>query len=537
MNQRLADGMATIAAPPGDGPDWPEPTDPQIEQWWADRVAADRASESAAVVTAAETESWSPALVAALAAVDLADLDDAGLVSAAVAWTRVRNLADGQVAAAVAMLHDRTRDEGPASAHRLVAAEIGMALHLGTGGADRLVSTAVELSRRLPATLAAVRDGSVSWHKAGTLAERTRVLDGATAAAVEARVLPGAATRTPALHAAAVRRTADRLDPAGLDERRRRAEATVALVRTHLGDGMGELFATLPSDELDTIYLAADTYARRCKAAGDVRTLERLRVAALLQWASAFLGYGDPTATEPPDGADDARPTRHGRPARVRILTSLPTLLGLADTPGELADSGAVLPAAVIRSLAASGVVLRRLLVDDATGELVDLARESYPLPAADGVRRPVCHELAVVVRRSEWPTLRECVNDAPRAVRDMLDAPLTADDLDATPDPYPVPARLAEFVTTRARHPSNPCAGESAASAGDIDHIRPVAHGGPTSRDNLHPPTRRWHVLTTHSRWRVERLPDDRLAWTSPLGRVTVTRPYDYRLIVDGDP
>lgn len=412
-----------------------------------------------------------------------------------------------------------------------------MALRLGTGGADRLVSTAVELTDRLPATLAAIRDGSVSWQKAATLVEHTRVLDDARAAAVEARVLPSAAARTPALHAAAVRRAVDRLDPASLDERRRRAEATVALVRTHLGDGMGELLASLPSEDLDTIYLGADTYARRCKAAGDPRTLETLRVAALVQWASAFLGYGDPAATEPPDDPEGERPTRHGRPARVRILTSLPTLLGRADTPGELADSGAVLPATVIRAIAGRGVSLRRLLVDDTTGELLDLTPDSYPMPATDGIRRPVWYEFAVVIRDTDLPALRAQLTDVPHPIRDLLDAPLTARELDATPHACPVPVRLAEFVTTRARHPSNPCAGPTAASAGDLDHLVPAARGGATSRDNVHPPTRRWHVLTTHTRWHVARQPDRRLMWTSPLGRTTVTRPHDYRLTLDDDP
>jgi len=524
-------------------PDWPEPTDEEIDRWWAERVALEEGEppaagdDDAAVVAAAEAEPLSPALVAALESVDVRGLDDAGLVSAAVAWTRVRNLADAQVAASVAELHSRSSDVGPVSAHRLVAAEMGMALRLGTGGADRLVTTAVELAKRLPATLAAMRDGSMSWQKAATLADRTQVLDDATAAAVEARVLPHAAARTPALHAAAVRRTADRLDPASLDERRRRAEATIALARTHLGDGMGELFARLPSDELDTIYLGADTYARRCKAAGDARTLERLRVAALVQWASAFLGYGDPTATEPPDDPDVAPPTRHGRPARVRILTSLPTLLGRSDAPGELADSGALVPATTIRSLASRGVVLRRLLVDDDTGELADLTHESFRLPAADGVQRPVCHELAVVVRLSELPALRAELTDVPPALRNLLDAPVTAETLDATLDAYPVPVRLAEFATTRERFPSNPCAGESAASAGDIDHIEPVANGGRTTRDNLHAPTRRWHLLRTHTGWRVDRYADGTRGWTSPLGRTAVTRPHDYRSVLDDDP
>jgi hypothetical protein len=538
MNQPPAVDARAMPAPSVDGPDWPEPTDAEIEQWWSDRIDADEfADDAGAIVRAAETEPLSPALIATLASVDVRRLDDAGLVSAAIGWTRVRNLADAQVAATVAALREGTTDCGPVSAHRLVAAEIGVPLRLGTGGADRLVTTAVELARRLPATLSAMRDGSVSWQKAATLADRTRALDGTTAAAVEARVLPQAAARTPALHAAAVRRTADRLDPTSLDERRRRAEATIALARTHLGDGMGELFATLPSDELDTIYLAADTYARRCKAGGDERTLERLRVAALVQWASAFLGYGDPAATEPPDDPGLEPPTRHGRPARVRILASLPTLLGEADAPGELADSGAVVPASTIRAIASRGVAVRRLLVDDTTGEIVDLTPDAYPLPTADGARGPVCHELGVVIRESDLPALRERFSEAPQPVRDLLDAPMTAEALDATPDAYPVPVRLAEFVASRARHPSNPCAGESAASAGDLDHITPVAAGGETRRDNLHAPTRRWHVLTTHTAWQTERNPDGSWTWTSPLGRTTTTRPHDYRHIIEDDP
>lgn len=500
-------------------------------------VCTRRPGLPADLLKAAETQPLTPDLVAALASIDVESLDDAGLVSATVVWTRIRNLADGQVAAAVAALHARTTTNGPGNAHAMTAAEVGMALSLGTGGADRLVTASVELHRRLPATLAAVRDGSLSWQKAQTLAEQTRVLDDASAAAVEARVLPYAATRTPALHAAAVRRAVDRVDPASLDERRRRAEATVALVRTHLGDGMGELFASLPSEDLDTIYLGADTYARRAKAAGDIRTLEALRVAALVQWASAFLGYGDPTATEPPDDPGTVRPTRHGRPARVRILASLPTLLGLSDTPGELADSGAVLPASVIRAIASRGAVLRRLLVDDATGELVDLTPESYSLPPADGVERPIWHELAVVIRYADWPAMRARFSDVPEAIRDLLDARLSAHELDTTPHAYPTPGRLAEFVATRDRHPSNPCAGLSAASAGDLDHIEPAARGGPTTTRNLHAPTRRWHVLTTRTPWRVRRRPGGGLSWTSPLGRRITTRPYDYRLILDDDP
>lgn len=536
-----------------------------------------------AVVAEAEVGPIGPRLLGALAGVDIDDLDDAGLVSYAVAWNRVANHAAAQVARAVARFHHRVDPGELLSASALTSAEFSVALGLGSGAADRLVATSTALAARLPDTLAAIEEGELSWPKATVIAERTAALTPGQARRVEELVLPAAAARTPARHAEAVRRAVDRVDPAGAAERRRRAERDIALVRTHVGDGMGELFARLPSEDLDTVWMGADAWARRTKAAGDARTLDQLRVAALVRWARSFLSHGDaatcdlecepladggsdtpagegvpspipagegvPSPTPAGEGpsptpAGKARgqtptgpPTNHGRPVAVRVLWDLDGVLGLADEPAELADSGALLDAATARSLIADGVAVRRLLVDETTGELIDLTPRRYSIPPLDPHRHPAPFELHIVVTTAQWRALEEAADPAyaaalekaPEAIRAPLRAPVTATDLDANPDAYPAPAALADFVATRDRHPNNPCAGLSAARSGDLDHVVSVRDGGATVRDNLATPTRRWHRLRTLGGWTVQRTGHG-WTWTSPLGRTTTTHPHDYR-------
>ena len=108
--------------------------------------------------------------------------------------------------------------------------------------------------------------------------------------------------------------------------------------------------------------------------------------------------------------------------------------------------------------------------------------------------------------------------------------APVTADALDAHPFTYPPRADLAEFVALRDRHPTCPTAGPTSAAAADLDHLTSERDGGPSTKDNLHSPTRRWHVLKTHAGWTVSRTGRG-WTWTSPAGRHYFIEPYDYRL------
>jgi len=197
-----------------------------------------------------------------------------------------------------------------------------------------------------------------------------------------------------------VQRGVDRVDPDGADQRRRKAREDIALIRRHYGDGIGELFARLPSEQLDTIWTATDLSARTRKAAGDPRTLEQLRVAALVQWAQSFLHHGDASRCDrwcdSPNDLHDAAPpesppTRHGRPGALHALWDLTSLLGVTRRCGELQDSGATLPPDPTHELVAGGVRLRRLLIDPDTGELLDLTPGTWILPRTDVTAHPWC--------------------------------------------------------------------------------------------------------------------------------------------------
>jgi hypothetical protein len=323
----------------------------------------------------------------------------------------------------------------------------------------------------------------------------------------------------------------------------------------------------MPSEQLDLVWTGADAWARARKATGDQRPLDELRVAALVTWAETQLTGSSPTTSttdhdaqqavdddtqhadaqpaadddaqrpaDPTDPATGRTPTRHGRPLRLIAMWDLPSLLGLDERCGELLDSGATLPPGAMRELLARGVHLRRMLIDPDNGELLDLSDTTWSLPGQTGPVPPV--ELRVLVDLATWQALRDGMDDelatavtaAPEQIRAMLAHPFTADDLDDHPAAEQPSAALAAFIAARHRHPANPCAGLSAAAAGDLDHIRPRSTGGPTTRDNLHPPTRRWHVAKTHGGWTVRRV--GRVwTWTSPLGRTYTVEPHDYRL------
>jgi hypothetical protein len=194
-----------------------------------------------------------------------------------------------------------------------------------------------------------------------------------------------------------------------------------------------------------------------------------------------------------------------------------------------------------MRALIRDGISIRRMLIDPDSNELVDLTREAWTIAATDRASRPHAEPMwiGVVVDVDTWQALQDGTADsllsaavtlAPKPVRDMLAAPRTADLLDGDPGAERPSAALAEFVSLRDRHPSNPTAGMSSAAAGDADHVRPRSAYGPTIRSNLHAPSRRWHLLRTHAGWRLRRHADGGWIWRSPQGRTYRVQPYDYR-------
>lgn len=164
-----------------------------------------------------------------------------------------------------------------------------------------------------------------------------------------------------------------------------------------------------------------------------------------------------------PAGTDDTpRPGPVRPPVHVQIVVDLATLAGLSANPAHIPGLGDI-PADIARDWAADAGCWQRLVVDPVDDHLLD--------------QGPLVHR--------------------------------------------PLPG-LDRYVRTRDSRCQFPGCRQPALTA-DLDHRvphRPDGSGGTTSAENLAALCRHHHRLKTHTRWRVRRLDDGTVEWTSPTGR-----------------
>lgn len=405
------------------------------------------------------------------------------------------------------MLHDRigpsgSRDPAVVAAHLadlglgLAATEIAAALHQSHAGASARVALAVELVAELPATLAAVADGSIDIARARTIADRTRLLPSVDRHRVEAAILPLAQNRTPGQFNPMIDRRVIAIDPAAAHKRTITARRERSLDHRPAADGMGDIHAHLLAEAALDVYDLLDRLAV-ATAGQDDRTATARRADALTDLCTALLTDGhidltsllDPTDhgcqpdAEPRTGtADRTQPqtrqrrtkiigSTHGRPVHLNLTMTMAAFAGLSRDPAVLTGHGAItadLAAAIARSMSTLSVHLT-----DTDGHTVAVGGITYT------------------------PS---------RAITDHV---------------------LAAAGTCRfpsCRMPAYRC---------DLDHRVPYDHahperGGQTGSDNLDPLCRRHHRLKTHTGWAARRDPTDGLTmiWTSPSGRTYAQYP-----------
>src|SRR3954452_17868395 len=256
------------------------------------------------------------ALAAELAAIDVTVLSDDQRMSVAVAAGRCVNHFEGVKLRAVgAFAGPEPRDD--VSEGAFAWSEVSGALCLGEGQARTITHNSRRLRTHLRGTLAGMLNGDVSVAKAQTLISATDSLDVQQCARVEGIVLPHAGTRNPANHTAAVGRAVRKVDPDGWKNRREQKLRDIALIRLSHGDGVADmLLRSLDSVQSEELWTACDTWAREQKAAGDPRTLDALRVHAILEWAACYM-TGTPITPADMDmaeRADDAQPDDDTQP-------------------------------------------------------------------------------------------------------------------------------------------------------------------------------------------------------------------------------
>jgi hypothetical protein len=223
-----------------------------------------------------------------------AGASDDELIGVLRAWQRQESRAAARKLAVIAELIRRRPAPGhapcvpgglPQAWGRFCGDELAAATATSGQAAEKTLTLAHDLAARLPGTARALHDGLIDVGKARIIADATRVLGPAGAAAAEALILAGIGTRTPGQVRAAAGRAVITIDPDAARQRREQAQkdARVQLWREDAGTaalcGYG-----LPPDEA----LAADQMitarARELRACGVDGTTDQLRVRAYLDF-------------------------------------------------------------------------------------------------------------------------------------------------------------------------------------------------------------------------------------------------------------
>jgi hypothetical protein len=272
---------------------------------------------------------------------------DDELIGVLRAWDRLESWTAARKLAVAAELIRRRPAPGcapagtaamPAGWGKFCGDELAAATATARLAADKTLNLAHDLTVRLPRTARALHQGTITLYKARLIAEATRDLTAAEAAAAEALILDGAAGKTPGQLRIVIARAVVTVNPAAAAARRERAQrdARVELWREDAGTA-----ALCGRDLPPAAALAADqaitAYARDLRAAGLDGTMDQLRARAFLDLALGVRSHPpNPDAPGEP-GTRDARGC--GQPS------SSPAEGGTADdgatVTGARADAGA----------------------------------------------------------------------------------------------------------------------------------------------------------------------------------------------------
>jgi hypothetical protein len=368
--------------------------------------------------------------------------------------------------------------------------DVATALRMSTGTAQIRIDVARTLVNHLPNVCSALAMGEISPAHATVIARESAsaIRDGMGPAhiySIEQSALAYAEFHTPTQVANKVRTTIAKLAPEPFEEIAERARDTRRVSCFREVDGLSTIVAILPAEDAQIVMKAIENFIH-AQVANESITLNVHGVNGVAGVGAAGVGAAHAASDFANDS--DVEPGQHRsmdmkradaltsiaawslqqntvdvklhrRPVTVNVTIDLPTLLGLAENPGQLAGYGAI-PASVARALASDGK-WQRFITDPQTGTLLDFGRESYEPPQA-----------------------------------------------------------LVDFLIARDRTCRFPGCRHSAARA-DLDHAKSWESGGETSAANLGALCRRHHRLKTHGGWKLKSHSDGACTWTSPLGKI----------------
>jgi len=245
--------------------------------------------------------------------------------------------------------------------------QVGAALRLSPGYAADRLAVGRTLVDRLPATMALLESGQITYLHARKLAEAVVSFDAKPTGEIEERVLGRASDQTVGQFSASVRRAVFAADPRRAEQRHTDALAERRVVVIPQPDGMAELWAWLPAEGAALVKTVLDSLAST-KTPGDGRMIDQRRADALIDVFARVIG--DPTL-----------PEHHGQRPAIQITIAASTLLGCDELPADLDGYGPITAQMARRIASDETGTWRRLLTDPATGQLLEYGRKTYRPP------------------------------------------------------------------------------------------------------------------------------------------------------------
>ena len=470
------------------------------------------------------------------AVTDVACLSDAELVGVLRAAQRQIAREQYKQTLAAAEFGRRRRAEFEAALTRGVPAgcaaggfpgeELAIELVVSRAEAGHLIDDAIDLTARLPRTLAGMAAGLIDAGRAGWIAQYTRSLspaDVARADEVLAQDAPDLRAEQLARKAAALEMKLNPEAVAARKEHAKRSEQRVEARREASGN------ASLAGRELDTADVLAskaylDGIAVLLREGGLPGGLDRLRALAmtdLTQGRDPLDRINPPPAPDPPADPGNGPAGNPGGPARLPALINLivpaGTLLGWSAAPAQagawgLLDRDETRAAVTVAAAHPRTRWCVTLTGPDGTALAHGCARGSHPRLLSDLEPQPPPRQLAELLRR-----LNLTFTPIPMGSRDDADVE----------DGYVPSRKLRHLVRARTATCDAPGCGNPAASA-DLDHTVPWPDG-PTSQTNLAPRCRTHHRSKQGPDWKVDQLAAGVTRWTMPSGRSHITTPTTY--------
>ncbi|ACZ21554.1 HNH endonuclease [Sanguibacter keddieii DSM 10542] len=423
----------------------------------------------------------------------------AALVDRARRWSRE---------ATDAVARGRGEDRAPFLDHRLaersLVSEIACALRLPERSAGALLIESQALVHEHPATMAALREGVVSYRRAQTLLDATMGLDEPSVLELDALLAQKALTLTVSRLKTVARRERERRDSRPLVERHQVAAQDRHVELHPCGDGMAWLHHLLPAVQATAIFHRLTDIATAVQGPDEPRTLAQLRADAsvdplLDDDARAALMAAPCDAEQPPagetptggSGKSASASTGTGTGTGRMIDSSAVGTAVMADTADHHTAGGPTQSIAGIADRVSLGGIKPQVAVTIPVMTLLGHSDEPGDL-AGHG---PI-----------DAHTARRLAAQAPSFLR-ILTHPETGTVLSVGRDRYAVPADLKSWLRIRDETCRFPGCSRRAQRC-DIDHIKDWAHGGTTDHHNLIHLCRNHHRLKHTTSWTVRTEP-----------------------------